>query len=70
MIKVNRLNGSELWVNGEMIEFVEATPDTVVSLISRSKIVITQRPQEVVDAVIAYRRRILHQSPTIIEGEK
>jgi flagellar protein FlbD len=70
MIKVNRLNGSELWVNAEMIEFIEATPDTVVSLISRSKIVVTQRPQDVVDAVVAYRRRILHQSPTIIEGER
>jgi flagellar protein FlbD len=69
MIKVNRLNGSELWVNAEMIEFVEATPDTVISLISRSKIVVTQRPQEVVDAVVAYRRRILHQSPMIVDGE-
>ena len=70
MIKVNRLNGSELWVNAEMIEFVEATPDTVVSLISHAKIVVSQRPQEVVDAVVAYRRRILHQSPVILEEEK
>ena len=70
MIRVNRLNGSELWVNAEMIEFIEATPDTVVSLISHAKILVAQRPQEIVDAVVAYRQRILHQSPMILEREK
>jgi flagellar protein FlbD len=38
MIKVTRLNNSELWVNAEMIEFVEATPDTVISFISHTKL--------------------------------
>jgi flagellar protein FlbD len=70
MIKVNRLNGTELWVNAEMIEFIEATPDTVISLISHSKILVVQRPQDVVDAVVAYRRKILHEAPIVIEGEK
>ncbi len=69
MIKVNRLNGTELWVNAEMIEFIEATPDTVISLISHSKIVVVQRPQEVVDAVVAYRRKILHEAPMIVQRE-
>ena len=32
MIKVTRLNGKEFVVNAEMIQFMESTPDTVISL--------------------------------------
>lgn len=71
MIKVNRLNGSELWVNAEMIEFLEATPDTVISLISRSKLVVVQHPEEIVDAIVEYRHRIWQGRPHIVdESEK
>jgi flagellar protein FlbD len=69
MIKVTRLNNSELWVNAEMIEFVEATPDTVISFISHAKIVVKEPPQAIVDAVVAYRRRIYSQRPQIVEAE-
>jgi flagellar protein FlbD len=65
MIKVTRLNGSELWVNAEMIEFVEATPDTVISMINLAKIVVKEPPSAIVEAVVAYRHRILHQRPQI-----
>jgi flagellar protein FlbD len=63
MIKVTRLNGSELWVNAEMIEFVEATPDTVISLVTHTKFVVRDSPQAIVEEVIDYRRRIHHQTP-------
>ena len=69
MIKVTRLNNSELWVNAEMIEFIEATPDTIVSLTDHTKIVVKESPQAIVDAVVAYRRRIYNQRPQIIESE-
>lgn len=70
MIKVTRLNNSELWVNADMIEFVEATPDTVISLISHAKLVVKESPQEIVDAVIEFRQRINAQRPHIVEQEK
>jgi flagellar protein FlbD len=69
MIKVTRLNNCELWVNAEMIEFIEATPDTIVSLTDHTKIVVKESPQAIVDAVVAYRRRIYNQRPQIIESE-
>lgn len=67
MIKVTRLNHSELWVNAELIEFVEATPDTVISLVNNTKIIVKESPQAIVQAVIVYRRQILAQQPQIIE---
>lgn len=69
MIKVTRLNNSELWVNAEMIEFVEATPDTVISLVSHAKIVVKEPPHVIVEAVIEYRRLTNCQHPQIIEQE-
>jgi flagellar protein FlbD len=67
MIEVTRLDGSKLIVNAELIEFVEATPDTVISLLSSEKIIVKEPPQQVVDMVIAYRQRLL---PQIKSGPK
>ncbi|ABZ84787.1 flagellar protein [Heliomicrobium modesticaldum Ice1] len=56
MIKVRRLNQSELVINAELIEQVEATPDTIITLTTGKKIVVLEKPDEVVEKVIAYRR--------------
>ena len=58
MIKVTRLNGSELYVNADMISFVEPTPDTVVSLVNGQKVVVKESPQQLVAAIVAYQRRV------------
>ena len=69
MIKVTRLNNSELWVNAEMIEFVEATPDTVISLVNNKKLIVKEPAESVVKAVLEYRRQILHIGPQTHGGE-
>ena len=48
MIKVKRLNGKEFVINSDLIEFIEKTPDTVISLTTGKKVVV----QESVDEVI------------------
>ena len=42
MIKLSRLNGDEFVLNCEMIETVEATPDTVISLINGKKYIVSE----------------------------
>ena len=56
MIRLTRLNQTELVVNAEMIEFVEAFPDTIVSLVSGKKIMVTEPVDLVIDRVIEYKR--------------
>ena len=68
MIKVTRLDKSQLWVNAEMIEFVEATPDTVISLISDKKIVVKEPADAVVDAIKEYRRLVGFNLPVLTEN--
>ncbi len=57
MIRVSRLDGTELVINAELIELVETTPDTVLSLTDGKKFIVREPLEEVVERVIAYRQR-------------
>ncbi len=58
MIEVSRLNGSRLYLNAEMIESVEGTPDTVITLSNGHKYVVVESVEEVVKRVIDYKRSV------------
>ena len=59
MIWVTRLNGSEIVVNADLIEVVESTPDTVLTLVDGKKYVVHETAQEVLDRVRQFRASIL-----------
>jgi flagellar protein FlbD len=56
MIKVTRLNGSELVINVDLIESVEAIPDTIISLVTGKKIMIKETTDDVVQKVAEFKR--------------
>ena len=56
MIKLTRLNDSKLVINAEMIEFVEAIPDTIVSLISGKKIMVIESVDQVIEQVVEFKK--------------
>ncbi len=58
MIKVSRLNGKEFVVNGEMIIYIEETPDTVITLTNGQKIVVKEKVDDIIEKVINYKGRI------------
>ena len=58
MIEVTRLNGTKLIVNAELIEFVEETPDTVITLTTGKKIIVKESRQEIKNLVKLYRKDI------------
>ena len=64
MILITRLNGSQFYVNAELIRFVEGTPDTVISLIDGVKLVVRERPALIIERILTYRREA-NASPTI-----
>ena len=59
MIKVKRLNGKEFVINSELIEFVEETPDTVISLTTGKKVVVQESVDEVIKKIIAVKGRVI-----------
>jgi len=68
MIHLTRLNHSALVVNSDLIEHIEATPDTVLSLTTGQKITVLETAEEVVDRIVSFRRLI--QAPSISRSER
>lgn len=58
MIELTKLSGCTFTVNAEMIETVEETPDTVISLTTGRKFIVKESRQEVKNLVILYKKEI------------
>lgn len=58
MIEVTRLNGTTVLINSDLIETVEETPDTVISLTTGKKFIVKESRQEVKNLVKSYKRDI------------
>lgn len=58
MIALTRINGDPVVVNADLIEHMETTPDTLLTLTTGHKIVVREPVDAVVDRVIEYKRSI------------
>lgn len=59
MIHVTRLNQSSIVLNCDLIEHIESTPDTVITLVNNQKLTVLETADEVVERIRLYRRSIL-----------
>lgn len=57
MIRVTKINDAELVINSDLIEFVEATPDTMITLTSGKKIIVRETVGEVIERVAQFKRQ-------------
>lgn len=75
MIKVTKLNGTQLVVNADLIEFIESTPDTLISLTTGRKIMVLEDLDDVVRKAMGYRAKArIYPVPTggsgsVFDGE-
>ena len=67
MIQLTRINRLPLVLNADLIEHIETTPDTVISLTNGQKFVVLEPADEVVRRVIRFRREI--QNPATPERD-
>ncbi|MDL2288043.1 flagellar FlbD family protein [Oscillospiraceae bacterium OttesenSCG-928-F05] len=66
MVEVTRLNGKTFFVNPDLVEFIEETPDTVLTLINGQKLIVTEGAEEVVSRIVAYKARIGIHLPVVV----
>lgn len=59
MIELTRLNGNPLMVNSDLVKTAEASPDTMLTLITGEKMIVRETCQEVMERIVAYRARLL-----------
>jgi flagellar protein FlbD len=69
VIRVTRLNGERFALNPDLIERVEAHPDTVAFLVDGTKYVVKESVDEVLDEIREYRAGILATSYEMDRGE-
>jgi flagellar protein FlbD len=72
MIMLTRINGSQFALNCDLIERVESTHDTVLTLVDGTRYLVTESVEEVVEAVRAYRASVVavsHQLEAVIQSQ-
>jgi flagellar protein FlbD len=68
MIALRRLNNQPIMVNPDLIESLEATPDTVVTLTSGNKLIVRDTMDEVRERIVEFKRRIY--GPEAVPNER
>jgi len=63
MIRITKLNSSGVSINPDYIEFMEETPDLVITFFSGRKIAVRESLVEVEKAILEYRQSIFRLSP-------
>ena len=58
MIKVTHLNEDTFYVNCELIEQMEETPDTVITMLSGRKLLVAESAEEIINLTIEYKQKI------------
>jgi len=58
MILLKKINNAPIALNSDLIEFIEETPDTVITLTNGDKVVVHERMAEIIDKVVEYRSLI------------
>lgn len=63
MISLSRLNGKNFLLNAELIEQIETTPDTVITLLNGKTVMVAEPMETVFKRIISYKRRIHRLRP-------
>jgi flagellar protein FlbD len=63
MIRLTRLNQVPLVLNSDLIEHIEMTPDTVISLTTGQKFMVRETSEQVIERVVQFRRAVLRDMP-------
>jgi flagellar protein FlbD len=58
MINVTGLNNKHMYLNADHIEKIEQVPETIITLTNGKKYIVLETPQEIINRVIEYKRKI------------
>ena len=57
MIKLSRLNGDVIFVNPDLVRWMEQTPDTVLTFLDGKTLVVKEKPEHYQNLVVGFRRQ-------------
>lgn len=60
MIYITKLNDREIIINCDLIEFIESTPDTTITMTTGKKLIAKESIDDIIDKIVMYKRKIYH----------
>jgi flagellar protein FlbD len=69
MIRVTRFNGSQFYLNAELIQTVESTPDTIITLTNGVKVVVKEAAAVIVERILSYQQTVHNPQLNLNSGE-
>ncbi|MDR1532563.1 MAG: flagellar FlbD family protein [Clostridiales bacterium] len=69
MITITKLNDQQIVVNSDLIELIESTPDTTITMTTGRKIIAREPVEEIMSRIIGYRKRVF-QSVGALENRE
>ncbi|SEF48130.1 flagellar protein FlbD [Caloramator fervidus] len=67
MIKLTGFNNVEFYLNCELIEKIEVTPDTVITTVNGKKFVVKETPEEIIKKIIEFKRKFMLSLPEVVK---
>jgi flagellar protein FlbD len=61
MVRLTRLNHAPMVLNSDLIEHIDVTPDTVITLTTGQILRVRESAEQVVERIVEFRRRIFEQ---------
>jgi len=58
VIFLTKMNNEVVLVNNDLIETIEETPDTVITLTTGKKLIVKEKSNEILDKVIKFKIKI------------
>jgi len=65
MIKVRKISKEEFYLNPSLIEIIEKTPDTMITLINKKKYIVSDTIGELLEKITEYYKVVGLTSPQI-----
>ena len=65
MVHLTRLNATPLFLNSDLIENIQATPDTLITLTNGHNLMVRETAEEIITRIVNFRRRVAQEGPRI-----
>ncbi|MBN2428084.1 MAG: flagellar FlbD family protein [Deltaproteobacteria bacterium] len=62
MIKLTKRDGHDIYLNEDLIEAVEANPDTIITLNNDNRYLVYESVTEIIDRIIEFKASILRRA--------
>ena len=59
MIAITKLNEQEMIINCDLIELIESTPDTTITMTTGRKVIVKESVDKLLDSIVAYKKRLI-----------